>query len=249
MYWKIVSLHSSLQSSVHPVCSLIHTSLCPVYSIVYSPVHIWNTAGHIWCIVHMHSWSTSGNIWDTVGHTGHTSCTVQGYLPVFSAVPSRAQPVCHPSCAQLRVLSGVHPMYNPCTVQWTLIHHVQSSIHSCPVYSPIYTCVCPAYSPMYSPVYGLVYTCVCSVYNLVYTPVYSPIVIYIQRTAQCSIYSRVQSNIHSCTSNVQANVQPSVCPVYSPVLSPVYTHVCPAYHPMYSLVYIPVYCPVHCSLK
>ena len=151
----LFSLQSSLQSSVHPEYSLIYISLRPMYSVQSSThlEHIWNTAGHIWCIVLMHSWSQLELIWKHVGHSwtrldissvqsnAHLVYSPRVHPSIQCRLPSSAHPVCHPSLVQLRVLSAVRPCTIPCTVQCTLCC-VQSRF-LCMVQ---YTCVHPVYS-------------------------------------------------------------------------------------------------------
>ena len=115
----LVSFHSSLQSSVHPVCGLIYTSLCPVYSL-QSGTH----REHSWTHLVYSPHAQPKHIWKHLGHSG----THWTYLVYRPRVPPSIQ------CSTIPGTTCVPPIV--CTVEGTLgcTSHVQSmysSVNSC----------------------------------------------------------------------------------------------------------------------
>ena len=198
----LVSLQSGLQSSVYPVYSLIYTSLCPVYSIVYS-THL----EHSWIHLVYSPHAQLKHIWKHLGHSGMhldipsvqskgtSQYSVQSTILGTACVP----PILCTVEGTLGCASHVQSMYSSVT---TLVHHVQSSTHSCMscVQSSIHLFTSNVQPNVQSSVWSSIHLCVFSV--------------------QSSIHSSVQSNSH---------IHPVYSLVYTPGYSPIYTRVHPVY--------------------
>ena len=150
----LVSFHSSLQSSVHPVCGLIYTSLCPVYSL-HSGTHLEHSWTHL-----VHS-SNARLVYSPV----YTWCAVQGHIPLcnaqssvcpvyisMSTVLSSVCPVYTSVCLVYSVQFNAHPVYTQCTVQClSSVVYIKRIVQCTSIVQSIHCSVCPVSLCLSSP--------------------------------------------------------------------------------------------------